>query len=53
MTGSIFSDIPVVTIEMVVITDPEEEAFIAGEEGQERMAGAIAEGIRAYFEAKG
>jgi N-acetylmuramoyl-L-alanine amidase len=52
LTGSIFSGIPVVTIEMVVITDPEEEAFIASDEGQNRMAAAIAAGIDAYF-AKG
>ena len=53
LTGSIFSEIPVVTVEMVVITDPEQEAFIASEEGQERMAQAIAEGIESYFDTKG
>ncbi len=53
LTGSIFSGIPVVTIEMVVITDPDQEAFIASEEGQERMARAIAEGIVANFNARG
>jgi N-acetylmuramoyl-L-alanine amidase len=49
LTGSIFSEIPVVTVEMVVITQPEGEAFIASEEGQSRMAQAIATGIHAYF----
>jgi N-acetylmuramoyl-L-alanine amidase len=49
LTGSIFSTIPVVTVEMVVITQSEEEVFIASEEGQERMARAIASGIEAYF----
>ncbi len=49
LTGSIFSEIPVVTVEMVVITQPEDEAIIASEGGQERMARAIAEGIAAYF----
>jgi N-acetylmuramoyl-L-alanine amidase len=49
LTGSIFSTIPVVTVEMVVITQPEGEAFIASEEGQVRMANAIAAGIQAYF----
>ena len=53
LTGSIFSEIPVITVEMVVITDPEQEAFIASETGQERMAEAIATGIAAYFEDKG
>ncbi len=49
LTGSIFSTIPVVTVEMVVITQPEGEGFIASEEGQERMARAIASGLDAYF----
>lgn len=53
LTGSIFSEIPVVTIEMVVITDPEQEAFIDGESGQARMAEAIAQGIQAYFDREG
>jgi len=52
LTGSIFSGIPVVTIEMVVITDPEREAFIASACGQEKMATAIADGIDAYFSAR-
>ena len=33
----------------VVITQADEEAFIAGEEGKDRMARAIAAGIEAYF----
>jgi len=49
LTGSIFSTIPVVTVEMVVITQPEDEAFIASPEGQETMAGAIFAGIDAWF----
>ncbi len=49
LTGSIFSTIPVVTVEMVVITQPDDEAFIAGEEGQGIMAGAIFAGLEAYF----
>ncbi|MFC1791019.1 N-acetylmuramoyl-L-alanine amidase [Gemmatimonadota bacterium] len=49
LTGSIFSKVPVVTVEMVVITNPEDEAFIASPQGQERMAGAIARGIEAWF----
>ncbi|MBT8398747.1 MAG: N-acetylmuramoyl-L-alanine amidase, partial [Gemmatimonadetes bacterium] len=53
LTGSIFSGIPVVTVEMVVITQPEGEAFIASEDGQLRMARAIAAGIEAHFNAKG
>lgn len=52
LTGSIFSRIPVVTLEMVVLTNPEEEAFIAGEEGQNRMARAILAGVNAYFSSR-
>ncbi len=52
LTGSIFSRIPVVTVEMVVITQPDQEAFIAGPEGQERMARAITEGVVAWFQAR-
>jgi len=49
LTGSIFSTIPVVTVEMVVITQPEDEAIIASSEGQDRMARAIFAGLDAYF----
>ena len=53
LTGSIFSEIPVLTVEMVVITQPEGEAFISSEEGQMKMARAMAAGIRAYFKTRG
>ena len=49
LTGSIFSEVPVVTIEMAVITDPDDEAFIASAAGQAKMAAAIAAGVRAVF----
>ncbi|MGD8869586.1 MAG: N-acetylmuramoyl-L-alanine amidase [Gemmatimonadales bacterium] len=49
LTGSIFSQVPVITVEMVVLTNPDDEAFIAEESGQDRMARAIAAGIDAYF----
>lgn len=49
LTGSIFSTIPVVTVEMAVITQPDDESFIASPQGQERMAGAIFAGIDAWF----
>lgn len=49
LTGSIFSTIPVLTVEMVVITQPEGEAFIANPRGQNRMARAIFSGIQAYL----
>ena len=49
LTGSIFSAIPVVTVEMAVITQPDDEAFIGNPEGQDRMAQAIFAGLEAYF----
>ncbi len=45
LTGSIFSDVPVVTIEMVVLSNALDAEFIKAEEGQQRMADAIADGI--------
>lgn len=51
LTGSIFSTVPVVTVEMVVITQPDQEAFIASEDGQTRMARALFAGIEAYYAA--
>ena len=52
LTGSIFSTIPVVTVEMAVITQPEDEAFIGSTAGQDRMARAIFAGLEAYFPAR-
>jgi N-acetylmuramoyl-L-alanine amidase len=52
LTGSIFSRIPVVTVEMVVITQPEGEAFISSPQGQARMARAMAAGIEAYYRSR-
>jgi N-acetylmuramoyl-L-alanine amidase len=49
LTGSIFSRVPVVTVEMAVLTQAEDEAFIASPEGQETMARAIFAGIDAWF----
>ncbi len=49
LTGSIFSTIPVVTVEMVVITQPDDEAFISSPRGQARMARALFSGVEAYF----
>jgi N-acetylmuramoyl-L-alanine amidase len=47
LTGSIFSRVPVLLVEMCVLTHPADEAFIATEAGQMKMANAIADGIRA------
>jgi N-acetylmuramoyl-L-alanine amidase len=48
LTGSIFSEVPVVTIEMVVLSDPADAEFIKAEEGQRRMAEAIADGVARF-----
>jgi N-acetylmuramoyl-L-alanine amidase len=48
LTGSIFSEVPVVTIEMVVLSDGADASFIKTEEGRRRMAEAIAKGVERY-----
>jgi N-acetylmuramoyl-L-alanine amidase len=48
LTGSIFSEVPVVTIEMVVLSDPADAEFIKTEEGQRRMAESIADGVTRF-----
>jgi N-acetylmuramoyl-L-alanine amidase len=49
LTGSIFSEVPVVTVEMVVLSDARDAEFIKAEEGQRRMAEAIAEGVARFL----
>jgi N-acetylmuramoyl-L-alanine amidase len=48
LTGSIFSDVPVVTIEMVVLSNAEDAEFIKTDAGQQRMAEAIADGVKRF-----
>jgi len=48
LTGSIFSDVPVVTIEMVVLSQPSDADFIKTDAGQQRMAESIAEGVSRF-----
>src|SRR5919205_638207 len=48
LTGSVFSKVPVVTIEMVVLSDAADAAFIKTEEGQRRMAESIADGVTRF-----
>ncbi len=50
LTGSIFSEVPVVTIEMVVLSDASDAEFIKSEAGQKQMAEAIAGGITRFVE---
>jgi N-acetylmuramoyl-L-alanine amidase len=49
LTGSIFSEVPAVLIEMVVLSNKADAEFIKTEEGQLKMATAIAEGIKLYL----
>jgi N-acetylmuramoyl-L-alanine amidase len=49
LTGSIFSQVPAVTIEMISLRNESDDAFINTDEGQERMARALLAGIEAYL----
>lgn len=48
LTYSIFSTIPTLTIEMAVLTNKKDAEFIKAPAGQEKMAAAIAAGIKLY-----
>lgn len=45
LTGSIFSAVPVVLVEMAVLSNPQDASFIGSPDGQERMARALAAGV--------
>lgn len=45
LTGSVFSAVPVVLVELVVLTNPKDEAFIASPNGQTRFAEALAKAV--------
>jgi N-acetylmuramoyl-L-alanine amidase len=48
LTGSIFAEVPAVTVEMVFLSNRDDAAFISSEEGQELMARALSNGIVNY-----
>ena len=48
LTGSIYSEIPVVLIEMVTLSNTRDAGFIKSEEGRSLMARAIADGVERY-----
>jgi N-acetylmuramoyl-L-alanine amidase len=52
LTGSIFSHVPVVLVEMVVLTNPKDEAYIAGPEGKSKFADALTQGVVAALSNK-
>lgn len=45
LTGSIFSKVPVVLVELVVLTNPKDEEFIGTKAGQEAYADALANAV--------
>jgi N-acetylmuramoyl-L-alanine amidase len=49
LTGSIFSEVPTLTIEMVVLTNAQDEAFISSEAGQQKMVEALRAGLERVF----
>ena len=52
LTGSIFSHVPALTVEMVVLTDTHDYRFIRTSAGQRRMAQALLAGVEACAQAK-
>lgn len=51
LTGSVFSDVPVVLVEMVTLSNAHDAAFIKQAVGQSLMAQALANGIARYVPA--
>ncbi len=49
LTGSVFSKVPIVTIEMVTLSRYSDAIFIKSEAGQNKMAQAIANGIESFL----
>jgi len=52
LIGSIYSKVPVVLVEMVVLTNPKDEAVILSKPGRRAVADALAAGVLAAFKAK-
>ena len=48
LTGSIFSHVPALTVEMCVLTNAHDYKFIRTTAGQEQMAQALLAGVEAY-----
>jgi N-acetylmuramoyl-L-alanine amidase len=51
LTGSIYSRVPVLLVEMCVLTNPRDEALVASDIGQKEMARALASGVVAALTA--
>ena len=52
LTGSIFSHVPALTVEMCVLTNAHDYTFIRTPAGQEQMARALLAGVEAYAKAQ-
>lgn len=52
LTGSVFSKVPVVLVEMATITQPHDEIFMLSEVGKRKMSEAIAAGVRMALDPK-
>ncbi len=52
LTGSIFSTVPVVLVEMCVLTNTKDEKFIMSDKGQDRMAEALCRATLAAVKGK-
>lgn len=48
LTGSIFSEVPVVLVEMATLSNPRDAAFISSANGRALMARALADGVSLY-----
>jgi N-acetylmuramoyl-L-alanine amidase len=53
LTGSIFSEVPVVTVEMVVLSDASDARFAKSSAGVARLAAALADGVGRYVPLRG
>lgn len=51
LTGSIFSQVPVILVEMATLTEPEDEQVVKTKEGQQMMARALEAGVEAALAA--
>lgn len=47
LTGSIYSKVPVILVEMAVLSNPKDEAFLTSKDGFEQLCRALAFGVRA------
>ncbi len=49
LTGSVYSKVPVLLVEMCVLTNPKDEAFVMSRQGEEKMTQALLAGVHAVI----